>query len=280
MYYSLLNYLWFFIIYSFLGWAVEVAFHAVTSAKFINRGFLNGPVCPIYGFGMILLIFFLEPFVDNFILLFIGAFLLTSILEFITGFILEKIFDTKWWDYSNMPFNIKGYICLSFSIAWGLAGVFMLDIIHPAVAKFSSFFNNTLGNISLILFFIYFTADFILTVQGILKINKRNLMLADMERRLTLYSEDIGESIYRGVSTAIKARENLHQKIEDSKSEFIASQDEIKKEHAKLKVEYDQLLKTRNYVHRRLEKSFPNIRKHLSSSENDKACNLKENKKN
>lgn len=276
----MLDYLWFFIIYSFLGWAVEVAFHGVTSAKFVNRGFLNGPVCPIYGFGMIILIFFLGPLMNNFILLFIGAFLLTSILEFITGFILEKLFHTKWWDYSNMPFNLKGYICLSFSIVWGLAGVFMLDIVHPSIAKFTSFFHNTIGNISLALFFIYFVADFILTVQGILKINKRTRMLAEMENRLILYSEDIGESIYKGVSTAMKARENLHQKIEDTKSEFEINQSETRREHAKLRVEYNELLKTRNYVHRRLEKAFPNIQRILSSRENNIESNSEKYTKN
>lgn len=170
--YSILEYLWLFLIYAFLGWCIEVSFHAVTSGKFINRGFLIGPVCPIYGFGMVILIFCLHSLLDNFFLLFMGAILLTSLLEFVTGFILEKLFDTKWWDYSNMPFNIKGYICLSFSIAWGLAAVFVLNIIHPLINILVSLLDNTLGNVLLVISLLYFIADFIITVFGIMKISK------------------------------------------------------------------------------------------------------------
>ena len=93
MEHSILAYLWFFIIYSFMGWCVEIAFHTIISGELVNRGFLNGPVCPIYGFGMIMIIFFLSPLANNLILLFVGSFLLTSTLEFFTGFVLEKIFN-------------------------------------------------------------------------------------------------------------------------------------------------------------------------------------------
>ncbi len=108
MEYSSINYLWFFIIYAFLGWWTEVAFQTVTKGKFINIGFLNGPVCPIYGFGMIILLYLLGSLTDKILLLFIGSVLFTSILEYITGFILEKVFNDKCWDYSDKPFNIKG----------------------------------------------------------------------------------------------------------------------------------------------------------------------------
>ena len=197
MEYSILAYLWFFIIYSFIGWCVEIAFHTVTTGKFVNRGFLNGPMCPIYGFGMIMIIFSLGSLVKNFILLFIGSFLLTSILEFITGFILEEAFNRKWWDYSDNPFNIKGYICLSFSIAWGLAAVFVLNIIHPPISRFVSILNNRISNVLLALLLAYFATDFIITIMGIMQINRRIRILNELEDKLKLYSEDIGRSIYR-----------------------------------------------------------------------------------
>lgn len=268
--YSALSYLWFFVIYAFLGWCVEVAFHTVTSGKFVNRGFLNGPVCPVYGFGMIILIFSLGPFVENFILLFIGSFILTSVLEFITGFVLEKVFNSKWWDYSTMPFNIKGYICLSFSIVWGLASVFMLNIIHPAINKFISILDNTIGNLFLVLIISYFIADFIITILGIMKIHKRNRLLYDIEERLKLYSNDIGENIYKGMSAAIKAKDEIHGKYEDSKYELETSLNKKKKEIIELKIKYNQLLKEKHFVHRRLEKAFPNLKKRISQFENHK----------
>lgn len=114
------NYLWYFVIFSFLGWCMEVAYHTVCCGDFSNRGFLNGPVCPIYGVGAVSVIACLRPVEDSMVLLFIFATVITSVLEFITGYVLEKIFHTKWWDYSNTPFNIMGYICLKFSLCWGI----------------------------------------------------------------------------------------------------------------------------------------------------------------
>ena len=103
---------WLFVLYAFIGWCTKVVYTAVTLGRFVNRGFLNEPVCPIYGFGMLLVIFCLSPLQNNLLLFFVGAILLTSALEWITGFILEKVFRAKWWDYSDSPFNLNGYICL------------------------------------------------------------------------------------------------------------------------------------------------------------------------
>lgn len=268
MKYSFLAYLWFFVIYSFMGWCIEIAFHTVTTGKLVNRGFLNGPVCPIYGFGMVILIFSLVSLMNNPVLLFIGAFLLTSILEFITGFVLEEIFNKKWWDYSDSPFNIKGYICLSFSIAWGLAGVFVLNIVHPPIGRFISLLNNKISNTLLALLLASFVTDFIITILGIMQINKRMHILDEIENKLKLYSEDIGKSIYRGMTAAIKTKDNIHHRLEDSKSEFEMALDRKKAEFFRLKAKRSHLLlKEKSFVHIRLEKAFPNIREKISIRE-------------
>ncbi len=272
--YSLLEYLWLFIIYAFLGWCIEVAYYTVTSGKFVNRGFLNGPICPIYGFGMILLISLLGSLVDNFILLFIGSLILTSTLEFITGFVLEKLFNTKWWDYTDMPFNLKGYISLSFSILWGLASVFVLNIIHPTIVNVISIFNNKIGNIVLVFFLTFFLADFIITVSVIMKINKRMLVLTHIGKKLRLYSDDIGENIYKGMTVAIKTKDSIYDRIGDSKSDFEVALDRKKEDVFKLKVKYDHLLlillQEKNFVHKRLEKAFPSIKENVSNLKNSK----------
>lgn len=110
---------WIFIIYAFVGWCCEVAFAAVKLGAFVNRGFLTGPVCPIYGFGMLIVATLLTPLAGNWLLLFLGAAILTSLLELVTGFVLEKFFHQKWWDYSGIRGNIGGYICPQFSLLWG-----------------------------------------------------------------------------------------------------------------------------------------------------------------
>ena len=128
--------LWYFTIYSFLGWCSEVIFATVTTGKFVNRGFLNGPVCPIYGFGMIIVLFTLSPLADNLLLLYIGGVILPSVLELAGGWALYKLYHTRWWDYSDFPFNIGGYICLEFSLLWGVGTVVVMKAVHPVIAGF------------------------------------------------------------------------------------------------------------------------------------------------
>ena len=136
---------WIFVIYAFIGWCTEVAYAATEKGVFVNRGFLNGPYCPIYGCGVLIVVAVLTPLKHNLIILFLGSFLMTSLLEFFTGFILEKAFHNKWWDYSDKPFNIKGYVCLKFSILWGLACSFIMLVLHPIIYRFIKTIPHMLG---------------------------------------------------------------------------------------------------------------------------------------
>ena len=129
----LYRFLWIFFIYAFLGWCTEVSYAALVTGKFVNRGFLNGPWCPVYGFGVVIVLGCLTPLSGHLPALFAGSVLLTSLLEWLTGFALEKLFHQQWWDYSDQPFNLSGYICLRFSIAWGFACVFVVRLLHPTV---------------------------------------------------------------------------------------------------------------------------------------------------
>ena len=123
----------YFIIYSFLGWVLESIFRSFCEKKIINTGFLIGPICPIYGCGAIIMILFLKNFSSSKILLFIMSIIFLSLWEYIVGVILEKLFKTKYWDYSDHKFNYKGRICLTNSIAWGFLGVLFIDFIHPGI---------------------------------------------------------------------------------------------------------------------------------------------------
>ena len=122
-----------FIIYTFLGWTAEVIFVYITTKKFVNRGFLIGPACPIYGFGAVLLIINLSKIKGNNFKKFIVAMLVFSAFEFIASWILEVVFHQRWWDYSDAIFNIQGRICLSFSLLWGIIGVLFANFIHPFI---------------------------------------------------------------------------------------------------------------------------------------------------
>ncbi len=140
---SLLYILTYFVIYSFLGWVLESVVRTVCERKIINTGFLIGPFCPIYGFGAIIMLLFLNTFENNSILLFFIAFVVLSLWEYLVGVLLEKFFSTKYWDYSDHKFNYKGRICLANSIAWGILGVLFIKYIHPFIENIIGYVDST-----------------------------------------------------------------------------------------------------------------------------------------
>ena len=110
---------WFFI-YSFLGWIWESCYVSIKSKKPVNRGFINGPLCTIYGFGAVSVYLILKDFDRNLLILYAGGVIVATALEFVTGWLMETIFHTRWWDYSNNKFNVHGYICLGCSLVLNL----------------------------------------------------------------------------------------------------------------------------------------------------------------
>ena len=243
---------WIFIIYAFLGWCSEVAFAAVNKGKFVNRGFLNGPVCPIYGVGMLIVVLCLWNLRDRPLLLFLGSALLTTALEFVTGFVLERFFHDKWWDYSDMPFNIKGYVCLKFTILWGLAASFIIGAIHRFIYMLIEKTPFVLGVILLAVFSAAFIADFIVTLTALVKLPKKLKAMAEAERALRAVSDKIGENIS---DTTIAAKEKGEALAEENKPRL----DELKAEYEKKKKELSAMLE-RNFVQRRIFKAFPNLK--------------------
>ena len=128
----------YFLVYSFGGWVVEVIFHAVALGKVINRGFLNGPVCPVYGFGVLSVFAMLNTIQSgghqmNDAMIFLFGIILATAVELIAGWLLDVCFHARWWDYSDKPFNFHGYICLEFSLIWGLAIVMVVKVIQKYV---------------------------------------------------------------------------------------------------------------------------------------------------
>lgn len=126
---DLKTYFLLFIIYSFIGWLIEVLY-SLKSDGFVNRGFLLGPYCPIYGFGCLAILILLKDYADHPVTLFINAIVICSVLEYSTSFLLEKIFKVRWWDYSNRKYNLNGRICLETMIPFGLAALFVWYVLN------------------------------------------------------------------------------------------------------------------------------------------------------
>ena len=165
----------FFVIYSIAGWIIEVVFHAVVKGVIVNRGFLNGPVCPVYGFGMISVILIYNLIgSDNTFVVFLEGVVFTTLIELIAGFILDKCFHARWWDYSKMPLNLNGYICAGFSLIWGLAVVFVVKLVHVFIYNVTSgLIPEKIGWPILIAVYAVYILDATVTVLTLIGLNKK-----------------------------------------------------------------------------------------------------------
>ena len=140
--YSLLQWMLFFYIYCFFGWIIESIYVSVCTGNWVNRAFMRGPVIPIYGTGAIIILFAVIPFRTSLILVFILGTVAASILEFVTGFVMERIYKVRYWDYSDKPFNLCGYICLFNSLCWGVLSILLIYLVHSWVEKGVLFLND------------------------------------------------------------------------------------------------------------------------------------------
>lgn len=198
----LYRFVWIFFIYAFLGWCTEVSYAALVTGKFVNRGFLNGPVCPIYGFGVVIVLAALAPLEGSLPLLFLGSVVLTSALEWLTGFVLEKLFHQRWWDYSDEPFNLGGYICLRFSVAWGFACMFVVKLLHPTVLLLIRIIPHTLGLVLLALMGTVTAVDLAATVSTVVKLNRRLEQIDQLAAKIKEASNEFGENLAEKVLDA------------------------------------------------------------------------------
>ncbi len=164
-----------FVIYSIIGWFIEVILKFFEFKKFINRGFLVGPYLPIYGFGTLLITLLLHNYYDNTIVLFIFSIVICSILEYLTSYLMEKIFKARWWDYSERKFNINGRICLETMIPFGIAGVLAVKIINPHFFDIYKTLTPQFLNLFCITFVIILFIDFIFSTKIILSIKSLNI---------------------------------------------------------------------------------------------------------
>lgn len=198
---------WFFL-YGFIGWGVEVVYAAIKTHKLVNRGFLCGPICPIYGFGMVGLVYSVSliPMPDSgsmsaVAIFFIGMFLTTAI-ELVGGWALFKIYHIRWWDYSEMKFNLGGYICPQFSLLWGLGSVLMIKVVHPLLARGSNPMPFKIMLILDIVLFVLFAVDVAVSTAAAIGLNKYLREIDELRARLRVTSDKLTTVLGTSAMTA------------------------------------------------------------------------------
>ncbi len=248
-----------FFIYAFIGWCTEVVYATLRHGKFVNRGFMIGPVCPIYGLGVLSVVMFLEPIKDYWGLLFIASMLFTSLIELIGGFILERLFNEKWWDYSEEPFNLKGYICLKFSIMWGVACVLVIDVVHPSIMAVVRLIPQGILILALIVCSAVFAADITVTMINVMKIRRYIRSSEEIRNALEHISEKIGESLSDKTLEAMEHSEQLKEKLTEKEQQMKETLDGKRAEYEQLKENFRQYSEEAVRISRRIRKAFPHI---------------------
>lgn len=264
---------WYFMIYSLAGWIIEEIYHAVNKGIIVNRGFLNGPLCPVYGLGA-LSIFAMSALIgqrgggeqiENIPLwiLFIGGVILATMIELIAGFLLDKLFHARWWDYSDKPFNLHGYICLEFSLIWGLIITFAMRVIQPYIRLHS--FQNKIpvrsGWLILAILYSVLLTDIIVTVITINHLNKDLAELDRITKRLRRVSDGVTEVIGKTtIQTALalqEGREKLQDQAGENMDRALEARDRLKKQREEM---IDKLTAAKGFGSGRLLSAFPQMK--------------------
>lgn len=198
-----------FYIFAFLGWIYESSFVSIRNRKLVNRGFLVGPILPLYGFGAVLVYVLLRPFSHVASLLYVMGMIVATVIEYLTSVLLEKLFHTKWWDYSQEPYNFQGRIALIPSMFWGILSLLMFDVFQPAATYLIQLIPESIGYPILTIFIAITCFDVIYTVITAINFRKQLENLYEFKKELEYLLEDIQFSSLRDILfTPVKGKSN------------------------------------------------------------------------
>lgn len=230
-----LNYFLYFIVYSIIGWVYESTLCSITGKKWVNRGFLNGPLCPIYGFGALLILFVFYGQNTALLPLFLSSMILTTVVEYITSVLLEVFFKAKWWDYTDRPFNIHGRVYLTGALVFATLSLLLVRFIHPFISSLVvTLPTDTIILATLSIGFI-FLFDLYITVTHILQ----------LKTRLYNARKEIDRLLKEGAIRIDELKLALQDRIEDT----VLYTDKVK-----------ALFEKGRYQNKRLFKAFPQLK--------------------
>jgi uncharacterized membrane protein len=237
----------YFIVYSFLGWCQETIYCSVMERRLVPRGFLYGPLCPIYGVGVLMMICWFQPLMGNPILFYLVATVCMSAWEYLVGWFLETTTHIKYWDYSQYRFNLKGRICLWVCLVWGVLSFIILYFIHPRVADFLSPFRSTP---------LYFLDGVLLgiliadTAATIYQLVRTSQMLAKLQQA----GDELRVQVHLGKAELDQRMDEVKERLED----LVPDQSDEK--GRALKERYDELMARTEIMSRRFRHSYGHMR--------------------
>jgi len=265
-----------FVMYGVLGWIYESCLMSVQKKCLINRGFLTGPVIPIYGFGALFVYLTFWNLRDNLILIFVGSMMITTLLEYVTSLIMELVFRTRWWDYSRIPFNIKGRVCVPVSIFWGVLALVMIHILQPRIDMLIGIIPRRIGEIIAYLIVLLLLVDIAFAIAFTVKIDKMLAKLLSLRQDITEFvsatkifetSEEWKEKFtnLRMIGVFFEVKEALEVRLNNVKNNTRISIAELKLPKPEIELKMKEFFKRYQNInihkaHIRLLKAFPTMK--------------------
>lgn len=235
------NYIALFFIYSFLGWVIESIGDTIKKKKFVNRGFLIGPYCPIYGVGVLLITILLAKYKNDIWIIFFMSVLICGTLEYLTSYVMEKLFRARWWDYSKNKFNINGRICLETLIPFGVAGTFIIIIANPFFLKYINMIPDLVMHILSLVFVIGYITDMIVSFKIILNLKEMSKEFKDNTVEISEKVKKIIKSKYRLYRRLVNAFPRIKENVLYERWEEMKKRIEESKKGLRLKLDNSRI---------------------------------------
>jgi len=272
--YSLIQWMFFFYFYCVVGWIWESSYCSVKAKRLTNRGFMRGPMIPIYGSGAVVMLIAAMPFKGNYVLTFLSGMVLASILEYCTGAAMEAIFKVRYWDYSNVILNLNGHICLPASIGWGFATLVMTNFVHNPVERMCFSIPGKYLELLIMVITLIFGADFSVSFKAamdlrdvLIKMEAMKQELSRMQKRLDVMLAVADDEKNQWTEKQAEKFDDLLASIEGklvSAKEHLEFSDEMKEELAELKAKTSmmkekatQLLSVKDIISKAMLKGNP-----------------------
>ena len=279
--YTIIQWLFFFYLYCFLGWCVESTYVSIKDRKLTNRGFLRGPFLPLYGSGATMMLVVSMPFRDNVLLVYVAGCIGATVLEYVTGVTMEALFKVRYWDYSKNKFNFQGHICLGTSLSWGFLTISLTEVIHVPVERLVLPIPGQALTIVTLVLTVWIVADFALSFRAaidlrdlLVKMGRAKEELVQIQKRLDSIITSAGESIGSRKDAIAVSMEELKAGIESmlehlkdmTLSKPSAYLESVKEELLELKTKYainvelgSRLSSIRDFFQRNLLRGNPTM---------------------
>ena len=223
-------YILIFFIYAVAGWIMESSSISIQNKKFVNRGFLIGPICPIYGYGVVLVSLLLKKYQDDIIVTFCMSVIICGLLEYFTSFFMEKLFNARWWDYSQRKFNINGRICLENLVLFGVASCFIIYVTNPFIIEKINLIPNSIQQIIISILLVIHITDNIISYKIIFNLKRVSTEIKDNTIEISEKVKNIIHSKSILHRRLVNAFPNIKERVEFKKWTIKEKLEELKSE--------------------------------------------------